>query len=106
VADIRVHSCPNFVLLNILKYNRSGGKIMEEKIEVIKYTYDVDNEVFIVYQIENDDMINFYIERKDYGNLYHCVGIYKKDKPNNIKELIDNNLDSWIFIVMNETEED
>ena len=64
---------------------------MEEKIEVIKYTYDVDNEVFIVYQIENDDMINFYIERKDYGNLYHCVGIYKKDKPNNIKELIDNN---------------
>ena len=34
---------------------------MEEKIEVIKYTYDVDNEVFIVYQIENDDMINFYI---------------------------------------------
>ena len=79
---------------------------MEEKIEVIKYTYDVDNEVFIVYKIENDDMINFYIERKDYGNLYHCVGIYKKDKPNNIKELIDNNLDSWIFIVMNETEED
>ena len=30
----------------------------------------------------------------------------KKDKPNNIKELIDNNLDSWIFIAMNETEED
>ena len=79
---------------------------MEEKIEVIKYTYDVDNEVFIVYQIENDNMINFYIERKDYDNLYHCVGIYKKDKPNNIKALIDNNLDSWIFIVMNETEED
>ena len=79
---------------------------MEEKIEVIKYTYDVDNEVFVVYQIENDDMIDFYIERKNYGNLYHCVGIYKKDRPNNIKELIDNNLDSWIFIVMNETEED
>ena len=73
---------------------------MEEKIEVIKYTYDVDNEVFIVYQIENDDMINFYIERKDYGNLYHCVGIYKKDKKENIMLVSD----SEFYLVNNKGE--
>ena len=43
---------------------------MEEKIEVIKYTYDVDNEVFIIYQIDNKDIIDFYIERKEYDNLF------------------------------------
>lgn len=79
---------------------------MEEKIEVIKYTYDVDNEVFTIYQIDNKDIIDFYIERKEYVNLYHCVGIFKKDKPDDIQEFIKANLDSWIFIVMNETEED
>lgn len=79
---------------------------MEEKIEVIKYTYEVDNEVFIIYQIDNKDIIDFYIERKEYDNLYHCVGIFKKDKPSDMQEFIKENLDSWIFIVMNETEED
>lgn len=79
---------------------------MGKKIEVMKYTYDSDNETFNIYQIDNDDMLDFYIERKDYANLYHCVSIYKKDKPNDISEFIESNLDNWIFIVMNETEED
>ncbi len=79
---------------------------MSKNLEVIKYTYDIDNEVFNIYQIEENDILNFYIERQDYANLYHCVGIHKNDKPNDIDEFIKKNLDNWIFIVMNETEED
>ena len=79
---------------------------MEEKIEVIKYNFDVDKEKFNVYQIDNENTIDFYIERIKYDNLYHCIGILKKDKPTNIKEFINQSLDNWIFIVMNETEED
>lgn len=79
---------------------------MNRTIEVEKYTYKLDEETFNIYIFPKDDMSEFYIERENYGNLYHCVGIYTKDKPEDINQFIKNNLDSWIFIVMNETEED
>lgn len=77
---------------------------MESKIEVTKYTYKLNQETFNIYIFPKEDNLEFYIERENYGNLYHCVGIY--DKPDDIKQFIENNLDDWIFIVMNETEED
>ncbi len=79
---------------------------MNKTIEIEKYTYKLDKETFNIYIFPKEDKLDFYIERENYGNLYHCVSIYAKDKPENITQFIKNNLDSWIFIVMNETEED
>lgn len=79
---------------------------MNKTIQVDKYTYNLDKETFNIYIFPKADLLEFYIERENYGNLYHCVGIHAKDKPDDMNEFIKNNLDSWVFIVMNETEED
>lgn len=79
---------------------------MKKTIKIEKYTYNLDKETFSIYIIPKDDMLEFYIERENYNNLYYCVSIHSKDKPEDINKFIENNLDSWIFIVMNETEED
>lgn len=79
---------------------------MKKTIEIEKYTYKEDEESFNIYIFPKEDELEFYIERENYDNLYYCVGINTKDKPENLKQFIENNLDSWIFIVMNETEED
>lgn len=79
---------------------------MSEKIEVTKYIYNIDGNFFNIYIFVNNDILDFYIERENCANLYYCVGINLKDRPDDINQFIENNLDSWIFLVMNETEED
>ena len=79
---------------------------MEKQIKAIKYTYYIDNETYNIYSIIDNDKINFYIERIDYKNLFYILSIKIKDIPNNINQFINDNLNKWIFLVMNETEED
>ena len=79
---------------------------MKEKIEAIKYTYDIDNDIYNIYILIDNNNINFYIERIDYKNLFYVLSIDLKDKPDNLEEFINNNLDKWVFVATNETEED
>ena len=79
---------------------------MKENIEAIKYTYPIDNEIYNIYVLIDSNNIHFYIERIDYKNLFYILSIDVKDKPNNLEENINTNLDKWIFLATNETEED
>ena len=79
---------------------------MKEKIEAIKYTYDIDNDIYNIYILIDNNNINFYIERIDYKNLFYVLSIDLKDKPDNLEEFINNNLYKWVFVATNETEED
>ena len=79
---------------------------MKEKIEAVKYTYNIDNDIYNIYILTDNNNINFYIERIDYKNLFYILSIDLKDKPDNLEEFINNNLDKWVFVATNETEED
>ena len=79
---------------------------MKEKIEAVKYTYNIDNDIYNIYILTDNNNINFYIERIDYKNLFYILSIDLKDKPDNLEEFINNNLDKWVFFATNETEED
>lgn len=77
---------------------------MESKVEVTKHIISKNGETFNVFVFKKNNMLNFYIEREGYFNLYYCASI--NDNMDDLKQFIENNLDDWIFIVMNETEED
>lgn len=79
---------------------------MKEKIETLKYNYPIDNEIYNIYILTDSNNMNFYIERIDYKNLFYITSIDKKNKPDNLEEFINSNIDKWTFLVMNETEED
>ena len=58
VADKCAHSCPNFVLLNKLKYNRSGGNIMVNITEVV-FGDSLCHEIKISKFSKNNKIIKF-----------------------------------------------
>ena len=58
VAETRVHSCPNFVLLNKLKYNRNGGKTMVNITEVV-FGDSLYHEIKISRFSKNNKIIKF-----------------------------------------------
>lgn len=74
----------------------------KENLNITRYKIDKNKKQYYIYVMEDIDtniqenVITFYIERIGYGDMYHLVGILKKEKPENLEELITNNLEEWI----------
>lgn len=79
---------------------------MHTKMNVERYSIEKDNEKFNIYTFIEENEFNFYIERKGYNNLYYICNVPDKNKIDNVVKFIRENTESWIFFVMNETEED
>ena len=68
------------------------------ELKITKYEFTNDDKEYSLYLIPEDDALSFYIERKGYGDLYHTVGLPLDNIPEDLEELIKNNLDDWISI--------
>ena len=79
---------------------------MHTQMNVARYSIKRDYDEFNIYTFIEENEYNFYIERKGYNNLYYICNVPDKNKIDNVVEFIHENTESWIFFVMNETEED
>ena len=70
----------------------------KSELKITKYELTNDGKEYILYLIPENEFLSFYIQRKGYGDIYHTVGIKLNDIPEDLEELINNNLADWISI--------
>lgn len=70
----------------------------KSELKITKYEFTNDDNEYALYLIPEGEFLSFYIQRKGYGDIYHTVGIRLNDIPEDIEELINNNLSDWISI--------
>ena len=70
---------------------------ISRKVKTTVYEFERDGETYEIYVIyQPNDIVEFYLKNTSYGDLAFECGL-KKDDIKNVLEIIENNLDNWIF---------